>query len=138
MERLEYFLWLAEQAGNNPLFLWPAALLLLGAFIAASADGLFFSRLLRARPLLLAPLAAAVLMLFCGTVFEHHHCSPEMQRRAGTLVFGLLVSQSPVAIGLVVMLRDIRAFTAFLVLLQLWYCCLAAFVSSMSITGTWL
>jgi hypothetical protein len=134
--RLAYFGWLLDGIVNHVLFWCPAGALLLIALVTVRfSDPCALSRLGRPGALLalFTPSLTGLLALAVGTLCEHGRCSGAGEQAAVALVYGLLLYSLLLGLALVVRAGGVRLFVIAVCLPQIWFCCLACFVSLMSI-----
>jgi len=143
MNRVNYFLWLAR-IGEEPMYYEPAGVSLLIALIIAVAakrsgvPGALGCWTRTRMALFLTPVLASFFILLLGTVLVAAEHSTAQQNRATLPVNGLLIWQFSAAALLVFRSPGARVFVAALLLPSVWYCCLAALMATMSVTGNWL
>jgi len=131
-------------AGEEPIYYGPAAVSLLVALTVAvvakhlGVPGALGGWTRTRTALFLTPVVASFLILLLGTVLAAEHHSTAQQNRATLPVNGLLIWQFSGAALLVFRSPGARVFVAALLLPLVWYCCLAALMATMSVTGNWL
>lgn len=144
MDFINGFLGLALMAGNNALFLWPAAVLvpLAVIFLALSWKNWRTSEHRSSLLWLLVPSIGTVLILLFGTVFQCGDQRPctylGLASTAAIFTDGFLLLQFSLIVWMVVRLRELKSVTLILGALQFWYACLAAAMAQMTVTGNWL
>jgi len=128
---MKYFIWLAEQAFDGILYVWPVSLILIVLLCLSLFLDISKQRLRLTDFPCLYPLLGTVTILGMGTVYEkdeHLYYLPYVG-----FVFCLLL-----AVFVVIKLRRIWKTALAISLCILWYSLLCGFVSVMSITGDWL
>jgi hypothetical protein len=143
MGRLQYTVWLAEQAMGTLFYFWPVTLALVAGFVRTLGVRSPFlgsrSQFRRRHLVVLAPLAVTLLILVWGAAMEYPTTSQALAPNwPRYVVLALLIFQLLVGIWVVWAMKGYRWFSAFTVALEQWFGLACAFVAGMSVTGDWL
>ena len=139
MNKLQQFIWLAQQAFEGLLFLWQITLVLVVLVGVASSYNFPFttSRFERKYLLVFSPLLFSIVILSIGSFFEHQSAGRASQFPA-VLVEILFWLHLLLGAFIIYKLKGFRWFAASVILFEIWVGLACAFIVEMSVTGKWL
>jgi len=139
--KVQYALWLAEQAGGAAFYFWPISLGVVAAFVAAQLGvaAEFRSRRVRVLTWVLCLFAVPILGLGAASVFSVPAGSYPGSA-AGETVLNMIALVALGAAAVIVALsgRGFRLRATGMVLLPLWLSACALLVGGMAVSGDWL
>jgi len=138
MDRVQYFIWLSEQAASCAAhvgFVFPGLLVIVALALAVNSP-FARSRYHHGNWLIFTPVLITFLILLVGTVFEYESGRSPLFPQLLNVTLALL--HLPILGLLLRKLPGVRWFTAAANLLIMWCSWWAWFVSAMSVSGDWL
>ena len=139
MKLIVYFFWMCEQTISGLSFMPVVSLVLLTALVISFVINNPFARKRyhRRNWLALLPALIPVAILIIGTIFRDQSGTTPASW-AQHITTGLAAMHIPLAILLVLKLKEIRLFSTMMVLFMSWFTYWAWILSAMSIWGDWI
>ena len=133
---MRYALWLASQAGGFLAYFWPISAALAALVLISLVPLMRKHRLERRALLVLMPLLVPTLIIIWGAIFEYQH-SRGAEWAVNALYFFLAV-ELLLCVLVTVRLARYRWLALSCSAASFWVSLGAAFISLMSVSGTWL